>query len=174
VDMMADLRNPWFDDKRTAGKAETRDDVVRRAFREAVDQLSQRLGDDPAQWRWGKLHSALFTHQPFGNSGIAPLMKIFNGGPVSVGGEAFTVSSASPIFRRPYLARFGTAQRLIVDLEDLSRSLVVNSTGQSGLLLHPHREDQIPLWQTHEYRPMLFSRDSVEKTAKERLTLMPR
>ena len=53
VEMMADPRNPWFDDKRTPGKVETRDDIVQRAFGEAVAQLSRQLGDDPAQWRWG-------------------------------------------------------------------------------------------------------------------------
>jgi penicillin amidase len=174
IEMMADPHNPWFDDKTTAGKVETRDDTVQRAFRDAVTLLSQRLGGDPAQWQWGKLHKVIFTHQPFGNSGIAPLMKLFNGGPLPAGGDGFTVSSAAPAFRNPYIARFGTSQRLIVDLGDLGRSLVVNSTGQSGLLFHRHREDQIPLWRDHRYRPMLFSREAVEKDAEERLTLRPR
>jgi penicillin amidase len=173
IEMMADPRNPWFDDKRTPGKVETRDDIVQRAFGEAVAQLSQRLGDDPAQWRWGKLHRAVFTHQPLGNSGIPLVTPTFNGGPVPVAGEVFTVSSAATAFRRPFVALFGTSQRLIVDLADMGRSLVVNSTGQSGLLFHRHREDQIPLWQNHEYRPLLFSREAVEKSAEERLTLTP-
>ena len=80
----------------------------------------------------------------------------------------------APAFRNPYISRFGTSQRLIVDLGDFSRSLVVNSTGQSGLLFHRHREDQIPLWRDHRYRPMLFSREAVEKDAEERLTLQRR
>lgn len=174
IEMMADPHNPWFDDKGTPGKVETRDDIVQRALRDAVALLSQRLGDDPAQWQWGKLHKVIFTHQPFGNSGIGPLMKLFNGGPIPAGGDGFSVSSAAPAFRNPYISRFGTSQRLIVDLGDLSRSLVVNSTGQSGLLFHRHREDQIPLWRDHRYRPMLFGRDAVEKDAAERLTLGPR
>ena len=174
IEMMADPRSPWFDDKRTPAKVETRDDIVQRAFRDAVALLSQRLGNDPTQWQWGKLHRVVFTHQPFGNSGIPPLMKLFNGGPVPVGGEGFTVSSAAPAFRNPYVSRFGSSQRLIVDLGDLGRSLVVNSTGQSGLLFHRHRADQIPLWRDHRYRPMLFGRDVVEKNAEERLTLQPR
>jgi penicillin amidase len=174
VEMMADPHNPWFDDKRTTAKVETRDDIVQRAFREAVAMLSQRLGDDPAQWRWGRIHTAILTHQPFGNSGIPPLMKLFNGGPIPAGGEGFTVSSVAPAFRNPFISRFGTSQRLIVDLGDLGRSLVVNSTGQSGLLFHRHREDQIPLWRDYRYRPMLFGREAVEKNVEERLTLQPR
>jgi penicillin amidase len=175
VEMMAaNPRDPWFDDKGTPGKVETLDDVVRKAFRDAVAMLSQRLGDDPAQWRWGRLHTAVFGHQPFGNSGIPPLVRLFNGKPVPVAGEGFTVSSAAPAFRRPYIARFGTSQRLIVDLADPSRSRVVNSTGQSGLLFHRHRDDQIPLWRDHRYRTLAFRRDLVEKEGTERLTLAPR
>ncbi len=175
IDWMAgDPRNPWFDDKTTPGKVETRDDVVQRAFRDAVTLLSGKLGKDPAQWQWGKLHKALFTHQPFGNSGIPPLVRLFNGNPIPVGGEAFTVSSASAAFRRPFVARFGTTQRLIVDLADLGRSRVVNSTGQSGLLFHRHRDDQIPLWRDHQYRSLDFSREWVDKGAEEKLTLAPK
>ncbi|HEY0512806.1 MAG TPA: penicillin acylase family protein [Thermoanaerobaculia bacterium] len=174
TEMMADPHNPWFDDKRTPGKVETRDDIVRRALGEAVALLSKRLGDDPAQWQWGKLHTILFTHQPFGNSGIGPLVSLFNGKAVTAGGEGFTVSATAADFTRPFVSMYGSTQRLIVDLGDLSRSLVVNSTGQSGLLFHRHREDQIPLWRDHRYRPMLYGRDAVEKAAEERLTLRPR
>ncbi len=173
IEMMADPHNPWFDDKRTPARIETRDDIVLRALRDAMTLLSSRLGSDPAQWQWGRIHTAVFTHQPFGNSGIGPLMKLFNGGPVPAGGEGFTVSAVAPLFDRPFVSPYGTSQRLIVDLGDLGRSLVVNSTGQSGLLFHRHREDQIPLWRDHQYRPMLFSREAVEKGAAERLTLAP-
>ncbi|HEY3570222.1 MAG TPA: penicillin acylase family protein [Thermoanaerobaculia bacterium] len=174
VEMMADPRNPWFDDKRTTAKVETRDDVVRRALADAVALLSPRLGNDPAKWQWGKLHKAVFVHRPLGNSGIGFLMKLFNGGPVPVGGEGATVSSVAANGRRPYIGQFGTSQRMIVDLADLGRSLVVNGTGQTGQLFHRHREDQIPLWRDHRYRPMLFAREAVEKAAEDRLTLAPR
>jgi penicillin amidase len=174
VEMMADPANPWFDDKTTPGKVETRDEIVQRAFRKAVAQMSGQLGKEPAQWQWAKLHKAIFTHQPFGNSGIPPLVRLFNGKPVPVGGEGFTVSSAAPAFRRPFISRFGTSQRLIVDLGDLNRTQVVNSTGQSGLLYHRHREDQIPLWRDHKYRSLPFGKDQVEKGAEERLTLAPK
>ena len=51
IEMMADPHNPWFDDKGTPGKVETRDDIVLRALRDAVALLSQRLGAD---MRFGK------------------------------------------------------------------------------------------------------------------------
>jgi len=173
VELMKVPNSPWFDDRRTQGQVETRDDIVRRAFREAVAELAQRLGGDPAGWQWGKVHTAVFAHQPFGNSGIAPLIKLFNGKPVPLAGEAFTVEAMTPSRPDPYRVIFGVSQRLIVDLGDLSRSLSINSTGQNAQVFHPHREDQTDLWVRNEYHPMLFGRAEVEKAAKDRLTLTP-
>jgi penicillin amidase len=174
VSLMNTPSSPWFDDKRTPGKVETRDDIVRRSFGEAVAFLAGKLGDDPADWRWGRMHTAVLTHQPFGNSGIPPLMRLFNGKAVPIPGEAFTVNAGTPAPRRPYRVLVGVAQRMLVDLNDLGESLAVNSTGQSGHLFHRHREDQIPLWSRGEYRPMLFHREAVDRGAAERLTLTPR
>ena len=175
VRLMERPDDPWFDDVRTPAK-ETRDDIVRRSFSEAVRWLSARLGDDPSAWQWGKLHRSTFDHQPFGQSGIAPLMRLFNGKSLPLPGEGFTVSAATPAVgrMRPFVVGFGPSQRLIIDLSDLSRSPAINSTGQNQQLFHRHREDQIPLWARNEYRPMLYSRDAVEQGAEERLTLKPR
>jgi penicillin amidase len=170
VRMMRDPRNRWFDDRRTA-QVETRDDIVRRAFGEAVAWLSQRLGDDPSKWQWGKVHRSVFAHQPFGN--VPPLARLFNGPSLPVPGETFTVSAGVPSPARPYQVPFGSSQRLIVDLSDLGRSLAINSTGQCAQLFHRHRSDQTPLWARNEYRPMLFSPQAVNAGAEETLTLKP-
>lgn len=173
TEMMKDPRNPWFDDRRTKDRVETRDDIVRRAFREAVADLANRLGPDPAEWRWGRIHTALLGHQPFGDSGIAPLIKLFNGPAVPLPGEAFTVDAMTPNRDKPFRVAFGVSQRMIVDLGDLSRSLAVNSTGQDAQLFHRHRADQTGLWSRNEYHPMPFYRGAVEKAAAETLTLVP-
>jgi penicillin amidase len=172
VEMMKKPDTPWFDDRRTASKVETRDDIVRRAFSEAVADLGKRLGDNPAYWRWGSLHRAVFAHQPLGN--VPPLKKMFNGKPVALPGEAFSVDSMTPNRMNPFRVTFGVSQRLIVDLSDLARSLSVNSTGQNAQVFHRHREDQTELWSRNEYHPMLFTRDAVEKAGKEKLTLTPK
>ncbi len=174
VEMMKTPEHPWFDDQGTKDKVETRDDIIVRAFREAVSDLSRRLGDNPDVWRWGRLHRAVFAHQPLGDSSIPPLIKVFNGKPVPLAGEAFSVDSMTPNRMNPYRVRFGVSQRLIVDLGDLSRSLAVNSTGQNALVFHRHRDDQTALWGRNEYRPMLFSREAVERGGKERLRLTPK
>ena len=47
----------FFDDIRTAGKTETMADLFVRAAHAARRELSQALGDNPVQWRWGDLHT---------------------------------------------------------------------------------------------------------------------
>ena len=173
VRLMKEGTSPWFDDKRTPQK-ETRDDIVRRSFSEAVRWLAGQLGNDPAQWKWGRLHTVVFAHQPFGNSGIAPLIKLFNGKSVPVPGETVTIDAAIPSLEDPFHASFGSSQRLLADLGDLSRSLAVNSTGQTAQLFHRHREDQILLWSRVAYHPLLWGRAAVEKGEDEKLVLKPR
>jgi penicillin amidase len=168
--LMKEGTSPWFDDKRTP-QAETRDDIVRRSFTEAVRFLAERLGDDPTKWQWGALHKAVFAHQPFGNT---PLAGLFNGKSLPASGEVSTISSAVPSLNDPFTATFGSSQRLLADLSDLGRSLSVNGTGQSGQLFQRHREDQIPLWSRVAYHPMLFGRDAVQKGMEEKLVLKPR
>lgn len=67
----------------------------------------------------------------------------------------------------------GTSQRFIADLANLNQSMAVNSTGQSGHLLHAHRDDQIALWRNGDYHPVLFDRRSLEKASEGMLTLTP-
>ncbi len=174
TEMMKDPRNPWFDDQRTKDRVETRDDIVQRAFREAVADLARRLGPDPADWTWGRIHTALLAHQPLGNSGIAPLIRLFNGPAVPLPGEVFTVDAMTPNHNDPYRVAFGVSQRLIVDLGDLGRSLAVNSTGQDAQLFHRHRADQTGSWSRNEYHPLLLDRAAIEKAGEETLTLEPR
>jgi penicillin amidase len=73
----------------------------------------------------------------------------------------------------PFNVRHGTAQRMIIDMSNLDHMFAVNSTGQSGHLFHPHREDQISLWQNVKYRSLSFSREMVEANAETVLTLRP-
>jgi penicillin amidase len=170
VRLLQEGTSPWFDDRRTP-QVETRDDIVRRSFTEAVRFLAGRLGDDPSKWQWGTLHKAVFAHKPFGNT---PLAKLFNGKSLPASGEVSTISSAIPSLGDPFTATFGSSQRLLADLSGLGRSLSVNGTGQSAQLFQRHREDQIPLWSRVAYHPMLFDRAAVEKGMEEKLVLKPR
>jgi penicillin amidase len=172
IDLMARPDDPWFDDVTTPA-VETRDDIVRRSFDDAVAWLRDHYGDDPEAWTWGRLHPKTFVHQPLGQSGIALLERIFNAGPIPARGSNFTVDAASFSYQPPFPMGAGVSQRLVVDLGDLDAGRSIHTTGQSGHLFHRHREDMIPLWQNVEYHPLPFSRDAVDAHAAHTLTLTP-
>jgi penicillin amidase len=172
VEMMAQADSPWFDDT-TTPQVESRDDIARRSLADAVAWLSERFGDDPARWTWGRLHTKTFVHQPLGQSGISPLEDLFSSKTVAARGDGFTVDAAGFSFNEPFAMGGGVSQRYIADLGDLSNSRIVHTTGQSGHLFHRHREDFIDLWQNVEYHPMISSRETAEARAEGTLTLTP-
>lgn len=172
VDLMAQPDSAWFDDI-TTPQVETRDEIVRRSLADAVTWLSERYGDTPKRWEWGRLHTMTFVHQPLGQSGIGLLERLFSSKPIPARGDSFSVDAAASSFHDPFAVVHGVSQRLVVDLSDLGNSLTVHTTGQSGQLFHRHREDFISLWQEVEYHPMLFDREAVEANAEAGLTLTP-
>ena len=172
IDLLQQPGSPWFDDVSTP-QVELRDDILRRSLAKAANWMSQELGPDPADWEWGRLHTKTFVHQPLGQSGITLLERLFNSTPIPARGSNFTVDAAWVDYNQPFEMTGGASQRFIADLSDLSRSLTMHTTGQSGHLFHRHREDMIPRWQNVEYHPMLSSREAVEANADAVLTLTP-
>jgi penicillin amidase len=175
--LMKDGTNRLFDDVKTE-QAETRDEIVQRAFADAVAWLRERYGPDPSEWKWGRLHTLSFRHRPFGSVDVPFLSRLFNSGSiVAPGGDRFTVNCSWFTWddsEAPYAADAGTAQRIVMDLSDWDRTSGVNSTGQSEQLFHHHREDLIPLWQNLKYHPLLFNRQAIEDSTENLLRLVPR
>jgi penicillin amidase len=173
IELMTQPDSPWFDDKSTT-PVETRDDVVLRGLRDAVDWLSGNYGEDPAKWEWGRLHAKTFVHNPLGQSGIDVLEKLFNSRTGPARGDPFTVNAAPFTFGvEPFAMNGGVSQRYLADMGNLDNSLTIITTGQSGHLFHRHRTDQISPWQNVEYHSMIFSREAAEANAEGVLSLSP-
>jgi len=162
--------NQWFDDLNTP-EIETRDDIIRESLADATDWLSDNYGEDTEQWQWGRLHTKTFVHNPLGQSGIGIIESLFNSETIAARGDGFTVDAAPYSYGTSFAMTGGVSQRYIADLSDFDNSRSIHTTGQSGHLFHPHREDFVPLWQNVEYHPMVFGRAQVEANAKTTLTL---
>lgn len=147
-----------------------RDHVIETALRTAVRDLERRLDPDRDQWRWGRLHQPVFTH-PIGR--VKALAWIFNTTPPETGGDGFTVNNGAFDPEAPYRQVIVASYRQILDTADWDRSLVIHTTGQSGLPFHKHYRDFAPLWARGEYVPLLFSRARVDAAAAARLILSP-
>ncbi|HEY0093025.1 MAG TPA: penicillin acylase family protein, partial [Archangium sp.] len=166
IGLMEKPESEWF------GK-QTRDELVRSSFTEALQWLSQRYGADPAGWQWGKVHTVTFISAPLGRVGPAWVRRAFNTRTIPARGDNYSVDGSSFLWSRPYDVVHGTAMRMIIDLSDFSKSVGVHTPGQSEHLYHPHRDDMLEMNQKVEFHPLLFTRQQVQAHAKDTLTLQP-
>lgn len=166
--------SPWWDDQSTDEK-ENRDQIFRRAFAAAVDELEKLLGKDFTKWTWGDLHLAVFRNQSLGKSGVAPIEALFNRGPYRTsGGESIVNATGwNATATSPYEVDWLPSMRMVVDLGNLQNSVAIHTTGQSGHAFHPHYTDMVDLWRNIQYRPMLWDREQIQATAEGYLKLTP-
>ena len=172
LDVLEDPTSTWFDNRLTP-ETENRDVILLQALAEAVEALTESQGADMTAWRWGDLHRATFVNQSLGQSGIAPIERIFNRGPVEVDGTLATLNNTGYDPAEPFDVATVPSYRQIIDLADFTRSVSVHTTGQSGHPFHPHYDDMIDLWRNIQLHPMLWARGDVESSAADHLTLTP-
>lgn len=163
--------NAWWDDVNTPAK-ETMQDAFQGALEESIAELESQQGKNPDKWNWGDLHTLTFENQSLGRSGIGLVEGLFNRGPyrTSGGGSIVNATGYDP---RDFQVRSLPSLRMIVDFSDLSASLAVHTTGQSGHAYHPHYDDLVDLWRLIEYHPMLWERADVEAASLDVLRLIP-
>jgi penicillin amidase len=146
-----------------------RDSLLRDALASAVAECRERLGADPAQWRWGALHHGFFEH---GLSNLAPPTPPLDVGPLPKGGSGSTPMHTG---YRPSDFRIdnGASVRLVMDVGAWDNSVCINAPGQSGDPRSPHYRDLASAWARGDYVPMLYSRERIEPEIVERIALMP-
>lgn len=148
----------WWCDDKTTPALETCDQQIDIAFRRALEELQKTYGADVATWQWGRAHMARAEHRPF--SQVKRLARWFELR-TPVGGDTYTIN-ASRVSLEPdyatgelYIDEHGPSLRALYDLEDLSKSRVMHSSGQSGIVFSPlynnffepwARVDYVPLW----------------------------
>jgi penicillin amidase len=138
---------------------------------DAIFQLSRGRGMSPSRWGWGLLRTLTLEH-PMGVR--RPLDRIFNVGPIPMGGDATTVMQAStgPIapFGNPgFLANV----RCVFDLGDPARSRFSLAGGQSGNPLSPHYADLFEVWRRGGGVPLPWTEGDVAAATRATLVLEP-
>ena len=171
--LMQEPNNAWWDDILTGDIIETRDDVLARSFSEGYANTVAALGENRDKWRWGDLHTATFVSTPLGASGIGLIEGIVNRGPFAVSGSVGTVNNTWWTVPGGFAVEVLPSMRMIVDLGDLTRSVTMHTTGQSGHPYGQHYDDMIDHWRNIEYHPMLWTQEQVEAAAVNKLILHP-
>ena len=147
---------------------ETRTEVIRDAFRDAVARLRRERGDNPGDWRWGNLHTIEYKHA-LGEAW--PLNYIFNIGPFPGPGATETINNMQS--REDFDILSGPSMRLLVDFADVTAAESILPTGNSGNRFSPNFSDQAAMFLRGEYRRLNVSDAQVAAATQHTLTFNP-
>lgn len=140
-------------------------------FNNSIESLRQELGEDSRGWAWGHLHSLEFVH-PMGR--LKPLNKIFNIGPVEIGGSANEINNQKPAgFTDGFHVKAGPSTRRIIDFAHPESALGILPTGNSGHLFSPYYRDQLPLFVAGKYREEWLDEKQIEAHKQHSLDFIP-
>ncbi len=159
-----DGNSMWCDNVNT-DVVENLEDMIQLSFKDAIEELSTRYGDNMEKWQWGKIHGLVLEH-PMGGVEILDKIFNFNRGPYPVGGSSHTVSPYRFERSNPYNVNYGASHRHIYDTSDWDKSLSIIPTGISGIPASKHYCDQTQSYTDNIYRNDYISRKLVEESAK--------
>ena len=167
---IGDEKSPFWDDV-TTDKAESRKDVMIAAFKGAVLELQDKLGSDPRDWEWGRVHTIEYAH-PLGS--VKPLNLVFNIGPFPAPGAFRTVSRFKPKFEKhDYLVKSIPSNRRLVDFSNVEGGQLIQPSGNSGNHRSPNYDDQVDMYLAGEYRTINFTPKQVQQNAKKVIVFRP-
>ncbi|WP_205623057.1 penicillin acylase family protein [Sciscionella marina] len=160
--LTATLADPdrWFGENGAAKRDALLLDTLGRAYQD----VQEKLGADPAKWRWGAMHQQLFLH-PLGEPSI---------GPIEQGGDAHTVrASGYDVSAFPYLPVVGPTFKMVQDVGAWDNSRAINAPGQSGDRRSKHYSDLADSWAEGKYFPLLYSKQALAGHVDQRIRLTP-
>jgi penicillin amidase len=97
----------------------------------------------------------------------------FNRGPYPASGGNEIINATGWQTSQPYQINSLPSMRMIVDLSDLSKSLSIHTTGQSGHANHLHYIDMADIWRKIRYHPQLWTLDQIQDQSDSLLILSP-
>ncbi|CAD5105800.1 penicillin acylase family protein [Zestomonas carbonaria] len=162
--------SPWWDDRNTPAR-ESRADTVKKAWQDSLAHLRGSLGNDPAKWTWGSVHTLTHGHS-LGQQ--KPLDRLFNVGPFAApGGHEIPNNLSHRVGPSPWLVVHGPSTRRLIDLATPEHSLGINPLGQSGVPFDTHYADQAEAYIRGQYLPQHYSEEDVKANTRGVLNLLP-
>jgi penicillin amidase len=168
--MVLENNSAWFDNVKTANRQETRDDLFHQAALIAGKKLAATLGEDPAEWMWGKVHVHEFV-SPVRRAGAGK--DLLGGGSHAAAGSGATLYRGLYDFSKPYKVKVPAALRMVADLADPDKILAVLPGGVAGRQFDPHTTDQVQSFMDGQKVYWWFSDKAIKEHTKHRLVLNP-
>jgi penicillin amidase len=143
---LKDLKNHWFDNVSTIEVEENGQDIMLKAFTDALITLERDYGTID-KWTYGEYHKGSFDHL----TGLKALSHSLD----PINGSTFTLNPSGG-----RIANHGASERAIYDLSDLSNSVAALPGGQSGNPSSPHYHDLLDnYFLTWNYYSQIFYPD---------------
>ncbi len=140
--------------ERPAGWFNDYDELLRRAFADAMEEGQRLQGSDPKRWKWGR-YTYLDVPNPI--AGRLPWIGgYFNLGPVPMSGGPTTVKQLN--------RRLGPSERMDVSLGDWGASLLNLPIGESGHVASGHYRDEWDAYYAGRSFPMQFGHVDLKST----------
>ena len=168
--LLPNKKSPWWD-VQTTEKVETRDQLIITAWQKAVDFLINKHGIDLTNWSWKYEASVVYEH-PLGKK--KPLDQFFNVGPLPInqGMEVINNTRLKEV-GDGFKITMGPSTRRIIDFGDIENSWGISPTGQSGVVLDKHYDDQAVDYSEGKFRHQYISEQQVMNNLEGRLLLVP-
>ncbi len=160
----------WFDDRSTAERVETVDDLFRRAALKTRTQLEARVGNDMESWIWGKLHT-LELVSPLRRTGLGK--GLLGSGTMAFGGSGETLFRGMYELSAPFSVIHCASLRMVADLADPDKVAAVLPGGVTGRLFSSHQKDQIDDFMDGRKVYWWFSDKAIGEHTEHTLALKP-
>ena len=163
----------WCDQPKTK-KRETCKPLLTASLVKALKKISQHLGKNIDNWKWGEMHRATFKHQLFDR---IPIIKLWGNLSIPTDGGDHTLNRGQTTFGddglNPFSHRHGAGFRVIYDLSSLQRSRFIIATGQSGNIFSKYYRNFLKPWRDGAYIQIYGKPNKIRKRALGTLLLIP-
>lgn len=138
------------------------DHALRACFRDARVSLTNQIGPDETQWRWGRIAKARFPHP----LAVAPVV----GGQFTV--APFPQTGSGGLLATPNVGA-SVSMRFIANPADWDQSRMGVALGESGDPTSRHWNDQLDDWRAVTPREFPFTASAVAAKTKPAFILTP-
>jgi penicillin amidase len=179
LQLLDNPQNSWLDNLDLKQK-DKRNFIIRKSLSDALYELEQKYGTNPADWQWGRLHHVLFKHF---FSGLSPFIdKLVNIGQFEIGGDGTTIFNTEYPFtvdeevypqlrHKEFENNLGPVMRYIYDFAKPDEINFVLTTGESGNVMSSHYSDMTNFWRSGKYYKIRTDLNSISSPSNKLLIL---
>ena len=124
----------------------SREEILTISFKQTIEQFTKRYGKDTKEWQWKKVRESRVNH----------LANIdgFASHRLDIGGAKHTVNAMGE--------KHGPSWKMIVELGENPRAFGIIPGGQSGNPGSKFYDNQLPIWEKGDLKPLLFLKDTTQ------------